>query len=281
MGVEGTCSPRHPLVLPVGGPQYGEDEQSLVFTPEYPCGVELNTSLANPRRLVKLAPWVGCVGERDERVVISASVQKLDSTRGPGQIAAVHVGSCEGDAVEPRLKLRVMACGYAAPVWIDADSDLVVSAGPIEIDLFGPGGEAGVREPWRVYGRRVLAFEEEWTDVQVKIVACRADGYMPEGTLSEWLRNVDVPANPEDAIVLLRPRRARRLRINASTIAGATSNVSVRFLQESVAGSAPLGFATFQGGFSNASGVDIPGSCTAIEIVPTAPTNVFVRWGIQ
>jgi hypothetical protein len=215
------CSQTRPAVIPLGGPAADEDRLSLVFTPAEPCGVEIGPTVATRFPLRLLSVINTCFGDPTcpgEMSLLRASVQRLISLRGPGELKALHASSCEpnSDAKAPRVKLKVMSCGMAAPVWIDSDSEIVVPSGPAVIEIWGP-------DNWIAYGRTTVEVESIWEDVQLKIAVCPLSCYVPDGTLSTWLRFTNGSALVDR--VLLVPRRARWLTVtlmNAANDAGVT-----------------------------------------------------------
>lgn len=226
MAVHGKCTSAEPLVIPLGGPLADEDRLGLVFTPTRPCGVEVGPTVATLNPLVLLYTWTECVGEPDcpgAMVLLRASVQRLVSQRS-GDLRSQHISGCEGETAEPRVKLKIQACGNQGPVWIDSDSQIVIPAGLCTIEVWGPNN-------WHLMGRFTTG-SVTWTDVWLKITACPLDCYAPSGVLTTWLRYTEPAWAAIADRVFLRPRRARGLLVNAvneATPAGAPAAISVNW----------------------------------------------------
>jgi hypothetical protein len=252
----GHCTPGSPFVVNLQGPPADEDRLSLVFSPAFPCGVEIGATPATLAPLIKLAQWSGCLGDTDcpgQMVVVRSSVQRLIQSLPAEERRRVgHISECEGDTAEPRVKIEITHCGNAAPVWIDSDSSIVVPAGPAVIQIWGPGPDAAGAGAW-VADRAVdieLA-DTAWADVWVKITGCPCTCDDPNGILTTWL-NYSEPAWAAIADrVFLRPRRARKMGINSvNSGTGVAVNQSVLFWGQDPSaglGGTQMGAALFSG----------------------------------
>jgi hypothetical protein len=292
------CEPSRPWVLMVGGPATSEEDLGLAFTPAFPCGVEISAPGGETRPLRVIARWGGCIGDPNAgagaRALVTGSVASITTTR-TGVITWRAIGECEGETTQPRLKLKIKACGIPEPIIIDADSSIVVPAGPAVIELIGPS-------TWTLQGSQTVD-QQLWTDTTVRVSACPLtwirtveresfqqleDGrtircveqipvgldspWAPPGVLTEWWP-ID-PAGTAESRILLRPRRARRLLVSSSGI----DAVTVQMLHANAA--APVfGAANFP-----ALGqllIDPFGAASHVGLQSVSATTIYLRWGIE
>lgn len=268
---ESPCSARDPLALTLGGPQR-EAVAGLVFTPDNPCGIELDAEGVETAPLVSLFRSTYCLGDIEcpgARVLITGHVQARvrQGLAVPSTVTFAPFGGCTGASSEPLLKLAITPCGMSGPVIIDSDSEIVVPAGSTQIEVLGPAD-------WHNMGQ-APATEAGWTDVSLKVSACPLDCcYCPEGFLTEWLRVMRVGEDSASRM-LVRPRRARRMQ---AAIASFTA-VTIDFFHEPTGtvgplasvNIAPLGQETF----------DPWGASPYLRIAAADTFTALLRWGVK
>lgn len=285
----------------------------VVFTPANPCGATIDERHTTETPLRVLARWGGCVGGRmvpvldpcgdpipllddegeplvdelggavfrmreliepGDLVLVRGTVVALTSEHNPAEVPALN--SCNEDTASavPELKLAIRACGQPEPTIIDADSELVVPAGPITIELLGP-------DNWIVGRPPEGSVETPWTDAMVRVTACPCTcAYHPDGVLSEWL---DLDASdpvPPAGFMLVRPRRARGLSgSSVITATGATQNTSIRWSSDA-GGGEWVGFQLLQAGFPFQ--IESVGSFPFLAVFPPAGiVRTSLRWAVR
>lgn len=231
---EGFCLPHHPWVVRVAGPPLNENHPSsltgLIFTPSFPCGATIDNAGVDSNAinaLITVARYGGCAGGTevprcidgmpvvDERtgrpvfdriyrdgelVLIRGTVSALQGEHNPADVARSW-GSCDRN-VQPstlEVKLAVRACGLPEPVIIDADSEVVIPAGPFTIDVLAP-------HDWFPVPGLSGSVETRLNDVTLRVTACPCDcSYHPQGRLTEaWTQDENFEPMP-----LVRPRRSK------------------------------------------------------------------------
>lgn len=281
------CPSTESFVLRIGGPTTDvSGRRSLVFTPDFPCGIERGPAFdpAGDAPLVRIATPTFCLGDTCDptrMVLIRGHVQAGDSVRGPGAIDPRTFDPCEGASSHPRVKLEIWSCHWTGSVIIDSDSEIVVPAGGTSINVLAPGPDPAGAGGW-VRGRTTIPGEEEvsWSDVTLRIGACPLDCYVPPGVLTEWIAGLTDVVGTAAQRTLIRPRRARRLEINSrDTATGAATTTTTDVFQDAAALTPSLSRIIFP---TTPSIVNMPGAFQAIQILGVvAGTNSYVRWEIR
>lgn len=268
----GCCNRADGWTTLLGGPSNENTGSGLLFTPGFPCGVEVTAAAVVLQPLRTLARWTGCIGvsKPGARAIITADVATGVRTVGVGAVSFVSPPDTCGPSAAPRVKLKWTPCGKGHAVIFDSDSPMVVPAGMCTIEILAP-------EPWAVMGRSSVAVTSTWTDVDLKVRACPCDCYAPSGYLTEW---TPLDAVAETLRVLVRPRRARRLSVGCLTAAGAAQALSIG-LREFAAGTT-LGIVNWAAA-NNAIADDPFGGFPFLLIDPPGTARGFaaLRWELR
>lgn len=287
------CPSQQSWSLQIGGPQAGEDQRSLLFTPDFPCGVERSAAFdpADDRPLQRIRTGNFCLGDGcdpSRMILIRGHVQSLDSVRGPGAIGPRTIDVCEGAPSQPRVKLEIWPCGWPGSVIVDSDSEIVVPAGKTSINVLAPGNTiAADGSPipntggWDRLGRATLADATAWTDVTLRVSACPVDCcYCPEGVLTEWISGLTDAAPALADRILVRPRRARRLEVNNRNNANAPATITLELLRE-LSGLAAnvVGTVVFP---TTPATQNLVGAIQGITVIgQAAGTNALLKWEVR
>jgi len=283
-GVGSLCE-RPGLSVWIGGVAAGEERDGLIFDVANPCGLEVNAARSDVAPLRRVTLWRGCLqytGAPGERVTVSGHV--LSRSRdgiGPGRITWSPLDPCGPGVVSsaPRIKLAVSSCGVPGEVIIDSDSQISVPAGEVTIDALIPAGStaagAGRDDGWQVLGTVELDSPQTFEEVQLIVRACPpSNEWTPGGVLTEWMPlDFEVP----DGRVLVRPRRARSLAVQASDVGVpfAPRAVTVEWRQTLTRG---IGATTFAAASQQI--VDPWGAAPFLRVLPSASGRAVLRWGI-
>jgi hypothetical protein len=269
------CNEQRPWVTTVHGPQADEDRDGLIFSAEFPCGVETDATgeAVNMQPLVELDAATGCVGGLcpGDMVLVRGHVQARNRVAGVGRERFQSIPGCEGVSAHPRIKLAVRSCGWRGPIIIDSDSAVVVPAGQVDIQVLGPNN-------WSRGAIDVDVPEQAWTDVSVRVSVCPTTCCSWEGVLTEYA-TIDV-ADPTP-LMLVRPRRADALIISAATAVGGPMNATVIWLPDVDAPVTDnLGATTFQSTFPVL--YSPVGAAAALTVAPAAGiARMSARWRIR
>lgn len=273
----GCCTPQSPWSTKLAGPDPGSASLSgLAFTVANPCGATVAPVTFVQTPLQTIARWSGCVGDTSapgNLVLVQGHVQAITEERNSTSPRPNLGSDClpNSRTTEPHVKLAITSCGKPGPVIIDADSSIVVPAGPITIDVLAPIG----------WGEGIIPTSEgeglPWTDVTLKVSACPCScGYTPCGWLTAW--GVDDIAALIGTRVLVRPRRARRLQMTGATAAGGTQNIGLIHSWDA-AGTRLFGQTLFQGGFPLT--LDVGGIPYVIPQSIALVSSFNMRWTIE
>lgn len=265
------------LSVMVGGMQNRSTRAGLVFDSDFPCGVEVTPAgvgvAATALRRIKL--WSGCLqftGAPGERVmVIGHIMSRARAVGGEGIRPWDRFAPCDQNvqSAQPRMKLAITSCLVPGDVIIDADSAISMPAGNMEIDLLMPSD-------WAVLGTFNIT-PGTFVSTQLIVRACPPiNGWCPDGVLSEWLPlDAEVPG----ARVLVRPRRARTLAVQAAGAAGPPFGpiaVNVEWRDTLTTAMAATTFtATTQ------QTVEPFGDAPFVGVNPAATGFAMLRWGIR
>jgi hypothetical protein len=292
---EGCCLPHRPWVVRLGGSPVAVGNPSsfngVVFTPENPCGATVDAPITTQTPLVVIARYGGCVGARQrpgcplvdrdgqpvtedyyedgDMALVRSSILGLQGDHNPAVRPPFNSCTPGVQSSAPEVKLSIKACGMPEAVIIDSDSELVVPAGPITIDVLTP-------EDWFVGQGPEGSVETTNLDCDLRVTACPCScAYVPHGVLTEFLQ---VDAANLERFILVRPRRARALSVS-NTVAGsgASQNGLVQYhLQNNPAA---FGATLFQGGFPLT--VEPFGAAPFLSISPPAGiADHILRWAI-
>lgn len=272
-GIGDACTPHHPWTLLLGGPS-SEADVGLAFTPDFPCGVELNAAAAPTAPLRVLARWSGCIGGEPGciapgalAVITGMVAADFRSVVNGVELRFVDPTECSPSSA-PRVKLRWQGCGLPGSVIFDSDSQIVVPAGPCVIDVLGP-------TPWRVMGVGSVESPTTWFDVSLRVLACPCTCWAPDGELTEWL-----PVALEDAVALrelVRPRRARKL---AACFVNAPGGVIAGLVEwRHFPGGPAIGATTFAA--TTQQTADPWGASPYLSVTPAERGMAYLRWGLR
>lgn len=276
-----TCNTQRPATLLLGGPAASESRESLVFTPEFPCGVEANYTTGEQTPLTSIMVYDGCVGEDcpGDIVLISGRVQSFRQER-TGTIGPFVMEDCASNVArkQPRVKLRVTLCSSMTSLIIDSDSQVAVPAGKVWIEALVPGASAldvsFANGRWQQYGTLTVPVGV-WEDTRLEVRACPLRGCCPCGVLTNRMLFVDGPIDPQ----LIVPRGARTLAVSASAL-GVPADIRVDYLADLQNAASVIGGDTLAA--NNRNPVTLFGDAQAITL--THPTDeafaAFVRWEV-
>lgn len=214
--LRGECSVQTPLVWTLGGPArgIGEEAGGLVFTPTFPCGVEVSSTGVIGAPLRRIGNWQGNVGDPScpgALALVKGHVQARQFAARPDPLTGFDAfGPCDPQtSFEPQVKLAISSTGMPGWTLFDSDSAIIVPAGHVTLWVFAP-------VTWQSLGRRPSTVPESWVEVALKVSACPCDcGYTPEGQLTEWLPIVGELIAPIADRMLIKPQRARTLEVSS------------------------------------------------------------------